>query len=63
MGSWFGPLVGCSVPALYNIRDVFYITMFILLMNAALIASNKKLGKVPKTAKSRFCLEQMKLEH
>jgi DHA1 family multidrug resistance protein-like MFS transporter len=50
MGGLFGPLLGSSVAAMYNIRSVFYITMIILLINAAWIASNKKIGKVPKPA-------------
>ncbi|WEG12420.1 MFS transporter [Pullulanibacillus sp. KACC 23026] len=50
MGNLLGPLLGSSVAAMYNIRYVFYITMIILLINATMIAFNKKLGKVPKHA-------------
>ncbi|WCK54479.1 MFS transporter [Aneurinibacillus sp. Ricciae_BoGa-3] len=43
LGNFLGPLLGSSVAAAYDIRDVFYITMIILFLNALLIAWNRKL--------------------
>ncbi|GEO26636.1 MFS transporter [Alicyclobacillus acidoterrestris] len=45
LGNLVGPLVGGSVAAAYGIRSVFYITLSLLLANAAVVALNRKLGK------------------
>ncbi len=37
LGCFIGPLIGSSVAATYEIKDVFYVTMLVLLINAAMI--------------------------
>lgn len=43
LGNLIGPLLGSTVAASYGIRSVFYVTMFILLANAVMIAFSKQL--------------------
>jgi len=47
LGNLIGPLIGSSVAAAYGIRDVFYITMIVLLANAIMIFFNKNLDFKP----------------
>jgi MFS transporter, DHA1 family, multidrug resistance protein len=47
LGNLIGPLIGSSVAASYGIKDVFYITMIVLLANAIMILFNKKLDIKP----------------
>lgn len=47
LGNLIGPLIGSSVAAAYGIRDVFYITMIVLLANAIMIFLNKNLDFKP----------------
>ncbi|WP_008339198.1 MFS transporter [Alicyclobacillus acidocaldarius] len=41
-GNLVGPLIGGQVAAMYGIRSVFYVTMALLLLNAAVIAANQR---------------------
>lgn len=43
LGNLIGPLLGSSVAAAYGIRSVFYVTMFVLLLNALTLAFNRRL--------------------
>ena len=43
LGNLIGPLIGSSIAAAYGIKNVFYATMAILLLNAAMIFFNRKL--------------------
>lgn len=43
LGNLIGPLIGSSVAAAYGIRNVFYVTMAVLLMNAAMLLFNRRL--------------------
>lgn len=47
LGNLIGPLIGGSVAASYGIRNVFYVTMAVLLVNAVMIFFNKKLDEQP----------------
>ena len=47
LGNLVGPLIGSSVAAAYGIRNVFYVTMFFLLANAAIVALNRGLERPP----------------
>lgn len=47
LGNLIGPLIGSSVAAAYGIKHVFYVTMAVLLANAAMIFFNKKLDDQP----------------
>ncbi len=42
-GNLVGPLLGSSVAAVFGIRSVFYVTMSVLLLTAALVASQRRL--------------------
>jgi DHA1 family multidrug resistance protein-like MFS transporter len=44
LGNLIGPLIGSTIAAAYNIRMVFYVTMSILIINAIIIAFNRKLS-------------------
>lgn len=44
LGNLIGPILGGAVAAAYSIRDVFYVTMSILVLNALIIAFNPKLS-------------------
>ena len=44
LGNLIGPLIGSTIAAAYNIRMVFYVTMSILIINAIMIAFNRKLS-------------------
>ena len=46
-GNLVGPLIGSSVAASYGIRNVFYVTMAFLLINAIVIFFNKNLDVKP----------------
>lgn len=48
LGNLIGPLIGSSVAATYGIKNVFYVTMIVLLMNAAMIFFNQGLDAKPK---------------
>lgn len=48
LGNLIGPLIGSSVAAAYGIKDVFYVTMAVLLVNAAIVFFNKKLDVQPR---------------
>ena len=50
LGNLIGPLIGSSVAAAYGIKYVFYVTMIVLLANAAAIFFNKKLDIQPRIA-------------
>ncbi|MGG4038506.1 MFS transporter [Heyndrickxia ginsengihumi] len=43
LGNLIGPLLGSSIAAAYNIKDIFYVTMLFLLMNMVMIFFNKNL--------------------
>ncbi|AET68389.1 arabinose efflux permease family protein [Desulfosporosinus orientis DSM 765] len=43
LGNLVGPLIGSTVAASYGIKNVFYVTMGVLLMNAVIIFFNRKL--------------------
>ncbi|MFZ7103783.1 MAG: MFS transporter [Peptococcaceae bacterium] len=43
LGNLIGPLIGSSVAAIYGIKDVFYVTMAVLLVNALMIFFNRNL--------------------
>lgn len=43
LGNLLGPLLGSTVAAAYGIRSVFYVTMFVLLVNAVIIGFSKRL--------------------
>lgn len=47
LGNLIGPLLGSSVAAAYGIKNVFYVTMAVLLLNAVMIYFNRKLDVVP----------------
>jgi DHA1 family multidrug resistance protein-like MFS transporter len=47
LGNLIGPLIGSSVAAAYGIKNVFYVTMAILLLNAVMIYFNRKLDAYP----------------
>ncbi len=44
LGNLIGPIIGGSVAAAYGIRSVFFVTMFILLMNAVFVAFSRQLA-------------------
>lgn len=46
LGNFLGPLVGGSVAAAYGIRNVFYVTMTILAVNAVFLLFNRRLDTV-----------------
>jgi DHA1 family multidrug resistance protein-like MFS transporter len=48
LGNLIGPLIGSSVAAAYGIKDVFYVTMAVLLINAVIVFFNKKLDVQPR---------------
>lgn len=48
LGNLIGPLIGSSVAAAYGIKNVFYVTMAVLLMNAIMIFFNRKLDAEPR---------------
>lgn len=53
LGNLIGPLIGSSVAAAYGIRNVFYVTMVILIANAVMLYFNQKLDApitVPQTS-------------
>jgi DHA1 family multidrug resistance protein-like MFS transporter len=50
LGNLIGPLIGSSVAAAYGIKNVFYVTMAILLANAVMIFFNRKLDAEPRVA-------------
>jgi DHA1 family multidrug resistance protein-like MFS transporter len=52
LGNLIGPLLGSSVAAAYDIRDVFYVTMAVLLLNAGMIYFNRKLDEPGKISDS-----------
>lgn len=43
LGNLIGPFIGSSVAAAYGIRDVFYVTMAVLLINAVMVFFNRNL--------------------
>lgn len=43
LGNFLGPLIGGTVAASTGIRSVFYVTMALLLINAVIVAFNRKL--------------------
>ncbi len=43
LGNLIGPLLGSSIAAAYTIRDVFYVTMSILIANALILIWNRSL--------------------
>lgn len=43
LGNLIGPLIGSTVAASYGIKNVFYVTMAVLLINAVIIFFNRKL--------------------
>lgn len=45
LGNLIGPLIGSSVAASFGIKDVFFVTMAVLLLNAAIIFFNRKLDE------------------
>ena len=47
LGNLIGPLIGSSIAAAYDIRNVFYVTMAFLMMNAVMIFFNRKLDAPP----------------
>lgn len=49
LGNLIGPLIGSSVAAAYGIKNVFYVTMAVLLANAAMIFFNRGLDVKPHT--------------
>lgn len=49
LGNLIGPLLGSSVAAAYGIKNVFYVTMAILLANAVMIYLNRKMEVEPST--------------
>ncbi|KLU63815.1 tetracycline resistance protein, class C [Desulfosporosinus acididurans] len=49
LGNLIGPLVGSTVAATYGIKNVFYVTMVILLVNAVMIYFNRNLDVQPRT--------------
>jgi len=63
LGNLVGPLIGSSVAASYGIRNVFYVTMAFLLINAIVIFFNKKLDVKPNPAAAETSVqaEQEKL--
>lgn len=44
LGNLIGPLIGGMVASTFGIRNVFYVTMAILLVNATMIAFNRRLS-------------------
>lgn len=50
LGNLLGPLLGSSVAAAYGIKNVFYVTMLILVINAVMIFFNRKLEAEPVVA-------------
>lgn len=50
LGNLIGPLIGSSVAAAYQVRDVFFVTMAILLANAAMVFFNRNLDVQPRAA-------------
>ena len=53
LGCFIGPLIGSSVAATYEIKDVFYVTMLVLLINAVMIFFNHNLEVQHQVAESR----------
>lgn len=47
LGNLIGPLIGSSVAASYGIKNVFYVTMAVLLANAIMIFFNRELDVKP----------------
>ncbi len=43
LGNFIGPLIGSTVAAAYSIRAVFFVTMMILILNAAVLVRNRSL--------------------
>lgn len=52
LGNLIGPLIGSSVAAAYGIKDVFYVTMTVLLANAVMIFFNRNLDAQPQAAEA-----------
>ncbi len=52
LGNLIGPLLGSSIAAAFSIRDVFYVTMAVLLVNAVMIVVNRKLDIEPRRVAS-----------
>lgn len=48
LGNLIGPLIGGSVAAAYGIKNVFYVTMAFLLVNAVMIFFNRELDARPR---------------
>lgn len=53
LGNLIGPLIGSNVAAAYGIKDVFYVTMAVLLINAAMIFFNHGLDVKPNTTEKK----------
>lgn len=53
LGNLIGPLIGSSIAATYGIKNVFYVTMFLLLVNSAMIFFNRKLDVQPSYLKPK----------
>ena len=55
LGNLIGPLIGSSVAASYGIKNVFYVTMGVLLINAVIVFFNRRqhMGFVMQPAMSR----------
>jgi len=47
LGSFIGPLIGGAVASAYGMRNVFFVTMAILLVNALMVSRNRNLDKRP----------------
>jgi len=47
LGNLIGPILGSNVAAAYGIKNVFYVTMAVLLLNAVMIFFNRKLDEKP----------------
>lgn len=52
LGNLIGPLIGSSVAAAYGIKNVFYVTMAVLLLNAVMIFFNRNLDAQPQVAEA-----------
>jgi DHA1 family multidrug resistance protein-like MFS transporter len=52
LGNFLGPLIGSGVEAAFGFRDVFLVTMAILLLNALMIFRNRNLDVRPSLASS-----------
>ena len=48
LGNFIGPLIGSSVAAAYGIKNVFYVTMAILIVNAVIVFFNRKMDPSPR---------------